>query len=364
MHGEEEVAVAGHPSDDERAAARERLIDERMARQVALFDRLERDAVEADDPLRRCVGWMAVERHARRLLRAVDEVYPAAAGAQEGPLAGYRSVVRRFFEEAASHVAGTDEHVRSKATSGLGLRIAVMGKGGAGKTLIAGTLARLLAQRGRTVLAVDLDPNPGLAFGLGMPVTDAGLPPEAVQEDEHGGWLSRLVPGLTAVDAVQQFSTLAPDGVRYLGLGKITDPERHGMRKSLGPLFEILSNLADPGWDVVGDFEAGTSTPFQRYHLFFADQGALVVGPSWASALTARRLQGLLGGLPAIVVANRFQDVPDHSGLAPEVRIPFDAAVAEADRRGLAPLDFCPTSPAVQAVGELIDVLIDKEVLG
>lgn len=54
-----------------------------------------------------------------------------------------------------------------------GLKIAVAGKGGVGKTLISSTLARLLARDGYTVLAVDADPNINLATALGIPATVA-----------------------------------------------------------------------------------------------------------------------------------------------------------------------------------------------
>jgi CO dehydrogenase maturation factor len=48
------------------------------------------------------------------------------------------------------------------------LRIGVCGKGGAGKTTTAATLARLYARMGRTVNAIDDDPNPNLAVALGL----------------------------------------------------------------------------------------------------------------------------------------------------------------------------------------------------
>ena len=48
------------------------------------------------------------------------------------------------------------------------MRIAVAGKGGAGKTTIAATLARLLARQGYGVNALDDDPNPNLAAALGL----------------------------------------------------------------------------------------------------------------------------------------------------------------------------------------------------
>ena len=48
------------------------------------------------------------------------------------------------------------------------MRIAVAGKGGAGKTTTAATLARVLARRGYRVTALDDDPNPNLAIALGL----------------------------------------------------------------------------------------------------------------------------------------------------------------------------------------------------
>lgn len=49
-------------------------------------------------------------------------------------------------------------------------RIAVAGKGGSGKTTVAGVLARLLAEDGREVLTVDADENPNLGISLGLGV--------------------------------------------------------------------------------------------------------------------------------------------------------------------------------------------------
>jgi CO dehydrogenase maturation factor len=49
-------------------------------------------------------------------------------------------------------------------------RIAVAGKGGSGKTTVAGVLARLWAEDGRDVLTVDADENPNLGISLGLGV--------------------------------------------------------------------------------------------------------------------------------------------------------------------------------------------------
>ncbi len=61
------------------------------------------------------------------------------------------------------------------------MRVAFVGKGGAGKSALSGTFARVLARRGDRVLALDSDPMPGMAFSLGVPASDAGLPDDVVE---------------------------------------------------------------------------------------------------------------------------------------------------------------------------------------
>ena len=51
-----------------------------------------------------------------------------------------------------------------------GLKVAVVGKGGSGKTALAGILARSLARAGRQVIALDCDANPSLGISLGVGV--------------------------------------------------------------------------------------------------------------------------------------------------------------------------------------------------
>ena len=48
-----------------------------------------------------------------------------------------------------------------------GLRVAIGGKGGVGKTTVCGVLAQLLAKSGLDVLAIDADPDTNLAAALG-----------------------------------------------------------------------------------------------------------------------------------------------------------------------------------------------------
>jgi CO dehydrogenase maturation factor len=97
------------------------------------------------------------------------------------------------------------------------MKIAVVGKGGVGKTSISGTLARLLARRGRRVLAIDGDPNPNLALALGVPPEQMsgmrGLSPELVEDGESGLRLTR-----TLEQVLSEYALEAPDGVTLLAM--------------------------------------------------------------------------------------------------------------------------------------------------
>ena len=53
------------------------------------------------------------------------------------------------------------------------MKIAVSGKGGVGKTLIAGALAYSFANKGLKTIAIDADPSPNLALTLGLSSEEA-----------------------------------------------------------------------------------------------------------------------------------------------------------------------------------------------
>ncbi len=100
------------------------------------------------------------------------------------------------------------------------MKIAVVGKGGAGKTTTSAILARSLARSGHRVVALDCDSNPnlGLSLGIGIEATEALLSVRdgVGDEVEHArSW----------DDIVDRFGADAPDGVRLAMVSKIEDPD-------------------------------------------------------------------------------------------------------------------------------------------
>jgi len=64
------------------------------------------------------------------------------------------------------------------------MKIAISGKGGVGKTTLAGCLARFWADKGKTVLAVDADPDSNLHSALGVSAeVAASITPLAQMKD-------------------------------------------------------------------------------------------------------------------------------------------------------------------------------------
>lgn len=95
-------------------------------------------------------------------------------------------------------------------------KIAVAGKGGSGKTTVAGVLARLWAEAGQEVLTVDADENPNLGISLGLGV-----------EATYGliGAREAMLPDGPALassmeEVVDQFAAAAGDHLRIVQVRK------------------------------------------------------------------------------------------------------------------------------------------------
>jgi CO dehydrogenase maturation factor len=247
------------------------------------------------------------------------------------------------------------------------VKVAFVGKGGSGKSAIAGTLARTLARRGTPVLAVDSDPLPGLAFSLGLESDEAPIPDDAVVERQEGesGPRFRLRPGLGAAEAVERYAVNAPDGVRFLQFGKVRGTSFQLFRSQMAFL-QIVRELPDDRWNVIGDLPGGTRQAFTGWGNF-ARTVLIVVEPTAHSMLSGRRLARMAqiegGPQRVVVVASKVREPGDtelvarKTGLEVVASVPWDEALAEAERHRLAPIDAAPECAAVKAVESLADLL-------
>lgn len=105
------------------------------------------------------------------------------------------------------------------------MKIAISGKGGTGKTTIAGTLARLIARGGWPVIAIDADSNPNLALTLGVPAdraaTLSGLPRTLLEERTNPDGTRTAGLRLPPSEILREYGISTPDGVTMLLMGTV-----------------------------------------------------------------------------------------------------------------------------------------------
>ena len=241
------------------------------------------------------------------------------------------------------------------------MRIALVGKGGSGKSTIAGTFARLLARDGERVLALDVDTMPGLAFSIGLGrVGDAGMPEELGERRPGEGWVLR--EAISAEELVDRYALTAPDGVRFLQLGKLPGHVRPG---SITAFRHVVETFRRPGWSIVGDLAAGTRQGLSGWAAFASLIG-IVVEPTRAALLSARRLGRLAQLMPDArvgIIISKARGGDWNRSVRAELpfevwaEVPHDESVAAAEREGLAPIDVAPASDAITAIARLVSHL-------
>ncbi len=244
------------------------------------------------------------------------------------------------------------------------MRVAFTGKGGTGKTTIAGAVARQLARGGSRVLAMDCDPNPNLGVMLGLSHRRLeGMP--AVLNGLIASGYTHHDPRPAADELVRRYGVRAADGITLVATGKIERPTDNclccGSHTSTRALF---AEVSDKGRIVVADLEAGLNDLIwvrpsgDDVVVVVAEPSAKAVDIARRAAVVARAL----GVVHIIGVANRCATSRDAEALAkvlpgPVFAIPEDPGVAEADRHGTAPIDIDPSPAAMAAIGELAEAL-------
>lgn len=246
------------------------------------------------------------------------------------------------------------------------MKLAIVGKGGSGKTSISGTLARLIARDGRRVLAIDGDANPNLALTLGLSAAHqralVPLADDLLVRTPQGA----LTPALTRTlaDIRAAHAATCPDGVELLVMAR---PENAGTGclSHLHATVRSIIAVAPPCDVCLLDTDASPEL-FSRGVPQYADAMLAVVEPYPASLETGRRVGALARdlGVPRFaLLVNKVRDAHElaraaafaaEHGLELAGAIPFDASFGVAERARVAPLDHAPTAPAVTAIGGLV----------
>lgn len=101
------------------------------------------------------------------------------------------------------------------------MKLAVVGKGGAGKTTTSSVVARRLARNGLAVVALDCDSNPnlGISLGVGDAETERLISMrQALDEGEE-----QHAP--TWETLLSRYGSDGPDGVRLAVVARIDNPD-------------------------------------------------------------------------------------------------------------------------------------------
>jgi len=262
------------------------------------------------------------------------------------------------------------------------MKIAVAGKGGVGKTFISGTLARLLAQAGYSVLVIDADPNINTASSIGIsaevaekivPLSDNDdliLEKTGVAPGKSYGQIFRLTP--TVSDIVEDFGVVGPDGVKLLVMGTVKGGDMGCMCPSNALIRVLIQHLLIQRKEVlVMDMVAGLEH-LGRGTARRMDTMLVVVEPRMKSIDTVRRIISLAADIEikeVLAVGNKIRNATERAFIEEKLKeleisivayIPYDDSVAEADMLGKAPIDHDPESPAIKAVAGLVGFLEER----
>ena len=238
------------------------------------------------------------------------------------------------------------------------MKIAVSGKGGVGKTTLAGVMARMLASRGRKVIAIDADPDSNLASAIGLP-GDAleKLSPIASMssmiEERTGskkgsfGSMFKINP---KVDDLPDEMGVTHEGVKLLLLGCI--PQGGG--GCFCPENVLLKNLVrhvlvrrDEA--LIIDMEAGLEH-LGRGSTGYVDALIIVVEPGQRAINTARQIKKLGEDLHikrVMIVGNKVNSDEDRRIIEESLsefpilgHMSFNPKILQADREGKSPYDM------------------------
>jgi CO dehydrogenase maturation factor len=258
--------------------------------------------------------------------------------------------------------------------------IAIAGKGGTGKTTLAGLLIRRLAEgQAGPILAIDADPASNLNTVLGLPLEKTvGDVREETTEKARANLLEAGIAKRDLLDYEINSSVVEGVGIDLLAMGRPEGPGCYCAANNM--LRAIVDTIADSYPWVVIDNEAGLEH-LSRRTTRDVDMLLIVSDATVRGITTAGRIAALVTELKTKVgkhylIVNRAAE-----GLTPELRkaiadhgldlvavLPDDPLVAAYDAAGRPLLQLPDDSRLKVALAPVVDRVLDqaqgKEVTG
>ncbi|MCF8068916.1 MAG: AAA family ATPase [Desulfobacterales bacterium] len=251
------------------------------------------------------------------------------------------------------------------------MKIAVSGKGGVGKTTFSSLLIRALNEQGKSVLAIDADPDANLAAAVGIENADKIIPISEMNDlifertEARPGTVGGFFKLNPKVDDLPDALSAKMGNIKLMRLGGV----KKGGGGCICPESTLLKALVmhivlSRDEVVVMDMEAGIEH-LGRATASAVDKLIIVVEPGRRSIETAGHIRHLAGEIKlnnVAVIGNKIRGPKDEEFLKkhlPDFEIlgflPFDDGLIEADLDGKSPFDV--ETPATAAILEIVSKL-------
>ncbi len=243
--------------------------------------------------------------------------------------------------------------------------VAVAGKGGVGKTTFTALLLRQLVEnfKGKTILAVDADPNANLNEALGLNVESTIS--EMLEDTKNPKAMPEGMPKNVFVEYKLQQSLVESDHIDLLVMGGPQGPGCYCYPNDL--LRKYLEELGGNYDFVAVDTEAGLEH-ISRRTIPQIDMMFVISDSSARGIRSAGRVNELIKGLSSAVKEvylvvtktnegnlESLKEEIDKTGLQLIGDIPLDPLVVSSDLEGRPLYDLPGDSLAVQAVQKIIE---------